>query len=85
MTSSKQMRMKRLGKSCSQQYDTPSEASLTCKAYLQADVQDNKNQEKSVVCRDRADTEVYVGDSKPLNHPPREEMLFIGIQMEDQV
>ena len=74
MTSSKQMRMKSLGKSCSQQYDTPSEASLTCKAYLQADVHDNKNQEK-LVCRDRADTEVYLGDSKPLNN-----LLMIDFQ-----
>jgi len=69
------MRMKCLDKSCSQQYDSPSEASLTCKTYLQADVQDNKNQEKPVVCRDRADTEVYVGESKPWNH-----LLMIDFQ-----
>jgi len=42
-----------------------SEASLTGKAYL---VQNIKNQGKPVVCREKADTEVYVGGSKPLNH-----------------
>jgi len=68
MTSSKQIRMKCLGKLCSQRHDTPSEASLTGKAYLQADVQNIKNQEKPVVCREKADSEVYVGGSKPLNH-----------------
>jgi len=68
MTSSKQIRMQCLGKLCSQQHDTPSEASLTGKAYLQANVQNIKNQEKPVVCREKADTEVYVGGSKPLNH-----------------
>jgi len=31
-------------------------------------VQIIKNQEKPVVCREKADTEVYVGGSKPLNH-----------------
>jgi len=41
---------------------------MTGKAYLQADVQDIKNQENPVVCREKADTEVYVGGSKPLNH-----------------
>jgi len=60
--------MKSLVKSCSQQYETLSEASLNCKVYLQADVEDNKNQEKLVDSRERTDTEVYVGDSKPLNH-----------------
>jgi len=41
---------------------------VTGKASLQADVQYIKNQEKPVVCRERADTETYVGGSKPLNH-----------------
>ena len=68
MTSSKQIEMNCLGKLCSQRHDTPGEASLTGKAYLQADVQNIKNQENPVVCREEADTEAYVGGSKPLNH-----------------
>jgi len=59
--------MKYLGKLCSKRHDTPSEASLTGKAYLQANVQNIKNQENPVVCREKADTEAYVGGSKPLN------------------
>jgi len=31
-------------------------------------VKTNQNQEKLVVCRERADTEAYVSGSKPLNH-----------------
>ena len=48
---------------------------MTGKAYLQADVQDIKNQENPVVCREKADTEVYVGGSKPLNHAPDDRFL----------